>query len=248
MNQPLSLTHPSLLHPFLIALSCCADLLVHVGGGGSSRGHMAWECTAGVTCSICGQTGHLQRNCRNVSCHKCGRKGHISKFCSDPFARAAEAERMERQQAIMSARAAQTQRHVARRSVIHASPHMPGKGMTTAWDGLGRSVPHTPPVLILKSPPAAKVAAKGATAAPSGPSSSPALPASRSGDAAGAAGSAGGGGVSAAAVGDKRKVDELEDGAGGGLKGLLAYGSDDSDGGQGLPIMDVKQNIMYQVR
>ncbi|CAI5508607.1 unnamed protein product, partial [Closterium sp. Naga37s-1] len=86
---------------------------------------MAWECTAGVTCSICGQTGHLQRNCRNVSCHKCGRKGHISKFCNDPFARAAEAERMERQQAIMSARAAQTQRHVARRSVIHATPHAP---------------------------------------------------------------------------------------------------------------------------
>ncbi|CAI5981364.1 unnamed protein product, partial [Closterium sp. NIES-64] len=153
----------------------------------------------------------------------CGRKGHISKFCNDPFARAAEAERMERQQAIMSARAAQTQRHVARRSVIHATPHAPGKGMTTAWDGLGRSVPHTPPVLILKSPPAAKAATKEATAAPSGLSSIHALPASGAASSAGGAGSAsGGGGVGAAAVGDKRKVEELEDGAGGGLRGLLA--------------------------
>lgn len=31
---------------------------------------MAWECVEGITCSRCGEKGHLQRNCKSVSCHK----------------------------------------------------------------------------------------------------------------------------------------------------------------------------------
>ncbi|KAI5084265.1 hypothetical protein GOP47_0000434 [Adiantum capillus-veneris] len=71
-------------------------------------------------CHRCGKSGHLARYCsmstcfrcngeeqertHQISCHKCGRKGHIARFCNDPFAKAAEVERHERQQALASAR------------------------------------------------------------------------------------------------------------------------------------------------
>jgi hypothetical protein len=56
----------------MLDYSCQEELCEWMVLGGCRRGHMAWECVEGVTCSRCGERGHLQRNCRNVSCHKYG--------------------------------------------------------------------------------------------------------------------------------------------------------------------------------
>lgn len=103
---------------------------------------MAWECVEGVTCGKCGEKGHLQRNCKNVSCHKCGRKGHIAKFCNDPFAKAAEVERNERQQALLSARAPGLSfPAVGEKSFVlmarETAPTVVHKDTRGPWDGLG---------------------------------------------------------------------------------------------------------------
>ncbi|CAM6042290.1 unnamed protein product [Sphagnum compactum] len=103
----------------------------------NGRGHMAWECVEGVTCSRCGERGHLQRNCRNVSCHKCKRKGHIAKFCDDPFAKAADAERREQQQAFLAARAAGIKTSTSgEQGGSLETGSIPARGVGP-WDGLG---------------------------------------------------------------------------------------------------------------
>ncbi|KAJ7548356.1 hypothetical protein O6H91_07G008600 [Diphasiastrum complanatum] len=103
---------------------------------------MAWECAEGVTCSRCGEKGHLQRNCRNINCHKCGRKGHISKYCNDPFAKAAEAEKLERQQAMFQARAigsiGVTHAEISATSTCTGALGL-AKAAPGPWDGLGYS-------------------------------------------------------------------------------------------------------------
>lgn len=107
---------------------------------------MAWECVEGITCSRCGEKGHLQRNCKNVSCHKCGRKGHISKFCKDPFVKAEELERDERQQAIYKSRIAFSQGSgkdgLASFSQAVSMSTSKRKTAPGPWDGLGDRKQH----------------------------------------------------------------------------------------------------------
>eukprot|EP00250_Pteridium_aquilinum_P003039 c13368_g1_i1 orf=75-821(+) len=118
------------------------DCSLHTCFRCNGRGHMAWECVEGVICGKCGEKGHLQRNCKNISCHKCGKKGHIARFCNDPFAKAAEVEKHERQQALASARTpvlsfpATEERSggIATRGTGRTVPH---KDMRGPWDGLG---------------------------------------------------------------------------------------------------------------
>ena len=53
-------------------------------GETSGKGTAAKERAAKTKCYICGNMGHLPKDCRKAPCYNCGQLGHKSKDCKEP--------------------------------------------------------------------------------------------------------------------------------------------------------------------